>query len=133
MLLGVMNAMAVFPVQQIAERQDGLYDLLGAVWDYQECEAFPWEGTVRLAVMLRRSVDDPVARHTLNVYAGVPSEGDEPMYSQPVPGLASGTRNGIAGIAVPVLIPAPGPFTVSVQIDDGPIVTTEFEMRQATA
>lgn len=126
-----MDAIAVFPVQEVRERPDGFYDLLGAVWDSQTVESFPWEGGVRVAVLIRRSGEDRMPRHTLRVSAGTSSEGLERVISQQIPGLAAGTTNGILSLVVGVALNEPGRFTIAVQIDDGPIVTTEFKMRQA--
>lgn len=124
-----MYAQAVFPVNEVRERDDGCYDLLGAIWDVRECDAFPWEGEIRFVVLLRRTLEDRVARHQLKVYSGVPQPGTEPLYVEAVPGLPSDARNGIMTALVPARMDAAGPFTLSVQIDDGPVVTTEFLMR----
>lgn len=124
-----MYAQAVFPVNEVQEREDSCYDLLGAIWDVHECDAFPWDGEIRFVVLLRRTLEDRVARHQLKVYSGVPQPGREPIYVEPVPGLPSDARNGIMVARVPARMEAAGPFTLSVQIDDGPVVTTEFQMR----
>lgn len=124
-----MRALAVFPVDEVRVRDDGRFDLLGAVWDYYDCDAFPWEGEVRVVVLLRRSPEDHVARHQMKFYSGVPGPGAEPIYVEHVPGLASDSRNGIFVARVPARVEFAGPSTLSVQIDDGPFVTTEFQTR----
>jgi hypothetical protein len=126
----MFEAVAVFPVNEAVHHENDLTDLIGTVWDYMTVDELPGPNLVKLAVLVRRDdALDAEPRHQLKFYAADPATGTPPVLEQPVPGLASGQRNGIMIVELPFEREEPGQIFIWVQIDDGPAPWTTFEVR----
>lgn len=124
-----MVPLAFLVVEDAHQRSDGGLDLFGVGRSYLAVDAFPWEGEVKVAMIVRRSEIDTMPRHELKFFSGPTGDNDEPFATEQLPGLPADERNGTKVLGFPVHAERAGPFAISIQVDDGPLVTAEFEFR----